>query len=1201
MKMTMSRRSRLRLCVALTAGLSWSIARVELAHAQQNLNDPTVLLNANDSTGVSSFSGGPTFQWAASSDGVLSVGTAPTSGYAYVVTGSASGTGQLRTGNTSTGVTFAGDSLTIIPYNGQANLYNTSASIVNPFDMTAGLFLYGNTSGQLINVPSLELANGGAVVNAGKKYSVLAGDIYLAPTGTLLDGITTTLSGGIIDEVSGASGLIISATLSGSGQLHIVSSGGSSATYASLNASNGSFSGGIFLDNTVGSTSAGSGNYPLLNINTPTALGTGTFTIGSYNASGTTVGSGPTIDNTSGAPETLTTNNVQQWNGSFQFKGTNPLNLGSGNVTLGSPVSLTLTNSVLTETGAISGPYTLNLTGSGTLEVMQPASITTSAVNVSNGTTLAYAGATSTPAQIAAAPNSVNFISGSYLGIDTTGASQGVYNLTANLPGGVYGVKALGTGTLVLSGSNSYSGITFVGQGTLIPGSINALGTSGVLSVGSNSAGPDGTFDLNGTNQTLNIVGGAYSGLVTNSNISSPSTLTLLPPQTSTQGLTGGGSYFGQIAGNLSVIVNNPATSVVTLGIGPGFNGYNNANSYTGATLLESGVLAVSTSAELPATHQVYMTGGTLELSNNSTYQPQIDPSASFAIAPNQQFNILSGSTYTNTFYSSLNSSGGSLTFGVLAVSTTNGTLVLAAPNYYTGPTTVNAGTLIIANSQALAGTSQVVVNSTNTGTVFAPSYANGGLAINNSSGLVGLSGAVVGGVPIILLLNGLGGDASISYTHFVAGHAVNTVDGYAYFGALQGTAGGAAVWAGTVSLNSSSGAPVGISGGYNNATTGGTLTIAGTISGTGPVMLGLNANSVTVLGASNSYSGETQLMSSTGVTSTVQLGANSAIPADSGLNFTNNNAELQSNASFVYGPTIFDLHGFNTSTAYFTSTSTATLSTTTQNANSNNGVITNLQNNSTSVLTILGSASEPYLGQFKDGSATAKLGLAFDVSGVFDFTGGNNYSGGTTVNSGNLVIPGLSNAGSGNLTINGGEMVIQAPTTATAAAIYGLLRTGYNGGNWNGSGVNSVTAASDTSHLTAVGMLTGSTENFEGQLLNATDVALKLTYYGDTNLDGQVDGSDYSLVDYAYLNNLNTSNPALTGWQNGDFNYDGVVDGSDYTLMDNAFNSQGAQFSNQLARPTASISAGAPVPEPASLALLSIGLTALLGRPRRH
>ena len=61
----------------------------------------------------------------------------------------------------------------------------------------------------------------------------------------------------------------------------------------------------------------------------------------------------------------------------------------------------------------------------------------------------------------------------------------------------------------------------------------------------------------------------------------------------------------------------------------------------------------------------------------------------------------------------------------------------------------------------------------------------------------------------------------------------------------------------------------------------------------------------------------------------------------------------------------------------------------------------------------------------------------------------------------------------------------------------------------------------------------------------------VKYTLFGDTNLDGTVNGSDYGRVDAGF-------NGHLTGWANGDLNYDGTVDGSDYTLIDNAFNTQG-------------------------------------------
>jgi hypothetical protein len=97
-------------------------------------------------------------------------------------------------------------------------------------------------------------------------------------------------------------------------------------------------------------------------------------------------------------------------------------------------------------------------------------------------------------------------------------------------------------------------------------------------------------------------------------------------------------------------------------------------------------------------------------------------------------------------------------------------------------------------------------------------------------------------------------------------------------------------------------------------------------------------------------------------------------------------------------------------------------------------------------------------------------------------------------------------------------------------------------------------------------------------------------TYYGDANLDGQVDASDYSLIDNGYLN-------GLTGWQNGDFNYDGVINGSDYTLIDNAYNMQGSQLGG--ASPDAVVSneiaSSSAVPEPVGLSLIALlagGLT---------
>ena len=215
-------------------------------------------------------------------------------------------------------------------------------------------------------------------------------------------------------------------------------------------------------------------------------------------------------------------------------------------------------------------------------------------------------------------------------------------------------------------------------------------------------------------------------------------------------------------------------------------------------------------------------------------------------------------------------------------------------------------------------------------------------------------------------------------------------------------------------------------------------------------------------------------------------------------------------------------------------------------------------------------------------------------------------------VTRGVLTTPSITFASSTSGTLDVGKNALDI-TSMTLGQVNALVAAAYSNGTWTGPGITSTAAASDSTHLTALGVIYNSVDGsatgaqlygsgtavglFDGINPASTDVLVKYTYYGDTNLDGKVDGTDYSRIDYAYQYDKINGSTALTGWANGDFNYDGVINGSDYTLIDNAFNQQGASQAAQVA----AVVGSSAVPEPATLSIVAAGAMSLLGRRRRR
>jgi fibronectin-binding autotransporter adhesin len=193
---------------------------------------------------------------------------------------------------------------------------------------------------------------------------------------------------------------------------------------------------------------------------------------------------------------------------------------------------------------------------------------------------------------------------GSRIGFDTTNA-PGDFTIATNIAdtvgtgSGAVGLVKLGSGTLVLTGSNSYTGPTNVNGGVLRLGAANALGTGTVSLDG-------GLLDMNGNNGS--VAGLAFGG-TTATGFTGGGTLTLGGTVTYTSNPAGavigtnlalsgtrtfniGGSGVGADALTVSTVISSTGGLVKT---GTGLLVLSGtASTYTGKTTIQSGIVEVS-------------------------------------------------------------------------------------------------------------------------------------------------------------------------------------------------------------------------------------------------------------------------------------------------------------------------------------------------------------------------------------------------------------------------------------------------------------------------------------------------------------------------------------------------------------------------------------------------------------------------------
>ncbi|MBI5690351.1 MAG: autotransporter-associated beta strand repeat-containing protein [Verrucomicrobia bacterium] len=267
-----------------------------------------------------------------------------------------------------------------------------------------------------------------------------------------------------------------------------------------------------------------------------------------------------------------------------------------------------------------------------------------------------------------------------------------------------------GTGTLTLTGSNSYTGATAVQAGTLsfnsignVSGGASALGApttvaNGTIALGSGAN--TGTLAYTGpgntTNRVINLAGTTGGGTIDASGSGAlvfTSALTATGGGSKTLTLTGSSTAANTLSG---AIVNNSGTNLTSVvKSGSGTWVLSGANTYTGTTAINGGTLRIDADNRLgtapgsATANKLTFDGGTLETTANFTLNANRGTTIN---AGGGTFDVNSGTTLT---YNGILAGTGTLT------KTDSGTLILggSAANTHSGSVDVNAGTLQIAKT----------------------------------------------------------------------------------------------------------------------------------------------------------------------------------------------------------------------------------------------------------------------------------------------------------------------------------------------------------------------------------------------------------------------------------------------------------------------------------------------------------------------
>ena len=973
-----------------------------------------------------------------------------------------SGSWTLSGANTFTGgVTISAGTLQL----GHAGALNSTAGSQNAVTFSAGstgtLSLNGN-SVTIANLTSNATPGTPVLQNGNASSATLTIGNSLNASGTFAGVIQNGAGGGTLALIKAGSGTL---TISNGGNTH---------------------SGGTTL-------SGGTLNYGHV-----AALGSGTVTF-SANAilqAGVAGTLANAIDINNGVSGTFDTqaNNVTL-DGSVS---------GAGSLIKAGAGALTLSNS----SNSLSGGITLN---AGTLAYGDVAALGGGSVTFAANSTL-RAGVAGTLANDLVLNNGIT---------STFDAQTNSVTLSGDITGQGQLLK-MGTGTLFLSGTNTYSGGTVISQGGSLQGIVllthNALG-SGALVIGNASTTGEGArLSLNGYNQTVSSLssgslntrviqaGGSAGGLV--------STLTV--DQSIDTTYTGFIRDHSGVSGQFALV--KTGSGLLDL------SGAQATQFYSGGLTVNGGTLGFAAAANV-GTGSITLGGGTLRYTPTGTTAITLaNASVVLTTATTSTIDIVdAGGTVT--------ASGVISGSGVLVKSGAGKLTLTNASNSHSGGMNLSAGTLNFGHIAALGSGSVTFTGSASLQAGVSGTLTNN-LAINN--GFTGTIDTQASSVTASGIISGSGlltktGAGTLTLTNASNSHSGGlTINaGTVNYGQLAAIGTGAVTFSGNATLQA------GIAGELTNAialNTGVTgvfdtqvnnVTLSGNITGQGQ-LLKKGAGILYLSGTGNSFSGglviENASTSIVGPTAYgVVLLANNA--AGTGP-LTIGNASTSSAR--------FSLNGYNQTVSALSSGSVGVR---VLEANGTTG-------GTVSTLTVNQSIDTTYTGFLRDqNTGGGMLALVKAGSGLLDLSGAqtaSSYSGGLTVNGGTLGFANTQNVGTAGITLGGGTLRYTPLATAVTLSNLVTLTT---------ATTSSVEVVNSSSTVTFSNIISGT-----GALTKSGD--------GTLTLNGVNTYSGATVVSAGTLNvgaAGRTGTGAVTVQSGGILHGTGIVQGSSFTAASGA------------------------------------------------